>query len=492
MRRPTSTRSALMVTAALLAAFAFHPPAGAQAAKPDRPAVQITSPAAGSTGTGLNLIVSGTARGATTVSVTIGEDANTYEAWVYRSSWSTFVNPQPAGATEICAEARDAAGASLGGTCIPYTVEVDGVYLSLYPEDGYLVHSTFRATGGCHDGSTVRLTLDGSSTLLPCLSYSFELEYVAVSEGSHTLTAEQLALDGSTVVATVTRTFTSRPVPVATVDIIAPADGGTSGLPQVVFSGTAASNVDAVVRLYVDGVFTDATTAIDGSWSSTLTLPWGPSLVCAEMSDFAGRPIATDCVSHVVALDPSSLAITSPVEGESTSTDVFVRGTCVLDLLVIVELDGQSATTRCEFDRFSTRFSGVGGGPQTLVATMRAIDDQAVTTSVGFTVDTAAPAAPVVTSPELGTTIRSRFFLLSGTAEPGSTVELYTPSGFPFYASGQADADGAWVIGVGEDFLAEAGVLTGKRGTLTLTLDAIDQFGNTSPTTSVTYATRIR
>jgi hypothetical protein len=490
--RPTTTRSALTVLAALLVAFASNPPTGAQAAKPDRSPVQITSPAAGSTGTGLNLIVSGTARGATTVSVTIGEDVNTYVAWVSKSAWSTFVNPQPAGATQICAEARDAAGASLGATCIPYTVEVDGRYLSLLPDDGWNVQSTFRATGGCHDGSTVRLTLDGSSTLLACVSYSFELEYVAVPEGSHTLTADQLALDGSTVVATVTRTLTSSPVPVATVAITAPADGATSGLPQVVFGGTAESNVDAVVRLYVDGVFTDATTAIDGSWSSTLTLPWGPSLVCAEMSDFLGRPIATDCVSHIVALDPSSLTVTSPVEGESTSTDVFVEGTCVLDLLVTVEVGGQSTTMRCEFDRFSTRFFGVGGGPQTLVATMRATDDQAVTTSVSFTVDTVAPAAPVVTSPEPGTTIRTRSFLLSGTAEPGSTVELYTPSGVPFYNIGQADADGVWVIGVAEDFLAEAGVLTGKRGTLTVTLDAIDQFGNTSPTTSVTYATRIR
>jgi hypothetical protein len=490
--RPTTTRSALMVLAALLAAFASSPPAGAQAAKPDRSPVEITSPAAGSTGTGINLIVSGTARGATTVSVTIGEDLNTYEAWVTKSAWSTFVNGQPAGATQICAEARDAAGASLGTTCIPYTVEVDGRFLSVFPDDGWLVQSTFRASGGCHDGSTVRLTLDGSSTLLPCVSYSFELEYVDVPEGSHTITAEQLALDGSTVVATATKTFTSRPIPVATVAITAPADGATSGLPQVVFSGTAESNVDAVVRLYVDGVFTDSTTAIDGSWSSTLTLPWGPSVVCAEMSDFLGRPIATDCVSHVVALEPSSLAVISPVEGESTSTDVFVHGTCVLDLLVTVELDGQSRTMRCEFDRFSALFRGVSGGPQTLIVTMRATDDQAVTTSVNFIVDVVAPDAPVVTSPEPGTTIRTRSFVLSGTAEPGSAVLLYAPWGGHYHNFAQADADGVWVIYVGEDFLAEAGVLTGKRGTLTLTVEAIDQFGNTSPTTSVTYATRIR
>ena len=490
--RPLSTRRVLWVLATIFV-FAFASASGAQAAKPDRSAVVISSPAPGSTGTGRNLVVSGTARGATTVAVTIGDDLNTYIAYVSKSGWSRLVNEQPAGPTQICAEAFDAAGASLGRTCISYTVAVDGVYFSLlFPEDGSNAQSTFTVVGGCHDRSIVRLTLDETSTLEPCTLYSFYHQYVAVPEGSHTLTAEQLALDGSTVVATLTRTFTSSPIPVATVAITDPADGATSGLPQVVFSGTAASNVDSVVRLYVDSVFTDATTAFEGLWSSTLTLPWGPSQVCAEMSDFLGRPIATDCVSHVVALDPSSLSITLPAEGEATSTYVLVEGTCVLDLLVTVELDGQSTTTSCSFDRFSGQFFGVAGGPQTIVATMRATEDQAVTTSVSFIVDTVAPAAPVVTSPAAGTTITTRSFLLRGTADPGSTVELYTPSGDPFYNVTQADPDGVWQIGVGEDFLRDAGVITGKRGTLTLTLAAVDRFGNTSPTTTVMYVTRIR
>jgi hypothetical protein len=85
--------------------------------------------------------------------------------------------------------------------------------------------------------------------VLPRVTYGFEHEYVAVPEGAHTLTADQFALDGTTVVASVTRTFTSSPVPVATVAITAPPDGASSGIPQVTFSGTAQSNVDKVVRL---------------------------------------------------------------------------------------------------------------------------------------------------------------------------------------------------------------------------------------------------
>jgi hypothetical protein len=38
--------------------------------------------------------------------------------------------------------------------------------------------------------------------------------------------------------------------------------------------------------------------------------------------------------------------------GQTTSTDVFVEGACVLNLFVTLEVDGKSTTTRCEFDRF--------------------------------------------------------------------------------------------------------------------------------------------
>jgi hypothetical protein len=123
---------------------------------------------------------------------------------------------------------------------------------------------------------------------------------------------------------------------------------------------------------------------------------------------------------------------------------------------------------------------------------MRATDDQTVTTSVTFTVDTVAPDSPVVTSPAPGTTITTRQFTLAGTAEPNTTVRLFTPDGEPFYSSAEVDSSGAWTIGVAEDYLQAAGVVTGRRGTLTLTLDAVDRFGNTSAPTSVTYATRIR
>jgi hypothetical protein len=65
-------------------------------------------------------------------------------------------------------------------------------------------------------------------------------------------------------------------------------------------------------------------------------------------------------------------------------------------------------------------------------------------------------------------------------------------AGQPFYSSAEADGSGVWTMVVAEDYLQTAGAVTGRPGTLTLTLDAVDRFGNTSAPASVIYATRIR
>ena len=111
--------------------------------------------------------------------------------------------------------------------------------------------------------------------------------------------------------------------------------------------------------------------------------------------------------------------------------------------------------------------------------------------STTFVVDVVAPAAPVVTSPTAGTTITTRQVTLAGTAEPGSTVYVFEGDGDQ-YASTPVGADGTFTVVLGEGYLLGAGVLTGKRGTLSVPLFAEDEFGNRSATATYTFATRIR
>ncbi|MDQ3668757.1 MAG: Ig-like domain-containing protein [Actinomycetota bacterium] len=86
-----------------------------------------------------------------------------------------------------------------------------------------------------------------------------------------------------------------------------------------------------------------------------------------------------------------------------------------------------------------------------------------------WTVDTVAPSAPVLTSPDDGTTSNTGAVLVSGTAEPESTVDIF--DGAAYAAVAVADGAGAW---------SES--LTGLAdGPHTYTATATDAAGNASP-----------
>jgi hypothetical protein len=478
-----------IVVALVAAAIALGPAGAATAEPPTRGSVAITSPVDGSTGDDLNVLVGGTARRATTVVVTVSGDANVYEAWVVRGEWGTTINTLPAGTVEICAEAMDA-GVAVARTCVTYTAAVDSRYLSLSPDDGASVQSTFTAGGGCHGGSTVRLTLDGQSEEIFCELYQYYRRYVDVPEGEHTLTVEQLALDGSTVVASITHTFTSAPVPVATVEITSPQDGSTSDWTELVLSGTESSNVDAGVQVLVDGAYATGATGVDGQWSTTLTVEWGTHEICARKVDWLGNTIAEDCIVHTVQLLDSSVSVTSPIDGSAQQSFVLVEGTCVGDLYVELAVDGvQDQTRQCLEGRWSANLS-LADGPHTLTASMSA-GGTTVSDSVTVTVDSVPPATPVVLSPAAGSTLTSVPVTLTGTTSPGAQVTVHDATSNA-YRTATADASGAWTITLERDFFATAGVLTGRRGSVTIGLTAVDAAGNSSDYAQVAYQTRLR
>jgi hypothetical protein len=478
-----------IVVALVAAAIALGPAGSATAEPPTRGSVAITSPVDGSTGDDLNVVVGGTARRASTVVVTVSGDPNVYEAWVVRGEWGTSINSLPAGTVQICAEAFDA-GASVARTCITYTAAVDGRYLSLSPDDGASVQSTFTAGGGCHSGSTVRLTLDGQSEEIFCDLYQYYRRYEDVPEGEHTLTVEQLALDGSTVVASITHTFTSAPVPVATVQITSPEDGSTRDWTEVALAGTESSNIDPTVQVFVDGVYTTGATAVDGQWSAAVTVDWGSHEICARKIDWKGDTIAEDCIVHTVQLLDSSVSVTAPGDGTVQQSFVTVEGTCVGDLYVELAVDGvQDQVRQCLDGRWSTNLF-LADGPHTLTASTSA-GGTTVSDSVTVTVDSVPPATPVVLSPAPGSTLTSTPVTLTGTTSPGATVTVHDATSNA-YRSVTADAGGSWTVTLERDFFATAGVLTGRRGSVTIGLSAVDAAGNQSDYAQVTYQTRLR
>ncbi|HYT09545.1 MAG TPA: DNRLRE domain-containing protein, partial [Mycobacteriales bacterium] len=94
-----------------------------------------------------------------------------------------------------------------------------------------------------------------------------------------------------------------------------------------------------------------------------------------------------------------------------------------------------------------------------------------------WTVDTVAPAAPVILSPADGGTNSTGTVAVSGTAEPASAVAVFDGAGQKGTAA--ADADGSWSV-----------TLTGvANGAHSYTAKATDPAGNTSPASATVTVT---
>jgi large repetitive protein len=457
--------------------------------------VEITSPADGSSGYGTDLTVSGKARSTSNVVfVTVEGDVNTYEAYVSsRGTWSTHINELPAGLTSICAQVRSTSGDVLAEDCIEFTVTADPSRLEiLFPEEGSVQGDSVWVAVQCAAGTTVRLTLDGGETVeLPCEYWSVEWTYSGLTEGAHVITASMV--DQGVVVATQTRTFVADPRDPGTVAITSPADGTSGYMGPVTVSGSA-SAWNGAVYLYVDGVESHIV-SIDasGSWQVILdSLGVGPHRICAAVKDPDFAVEAEDCITYTVHIDPSLLTINSPTEGSVTGPSVVVDGRCAESTTVIISIDGGATGTELACaGSYHQEFYDLSDGSHTATVTMLYDGETIASLDRSFIVDAAGPAAPVVTSPSTKKTITEPALPLVGTAEPGSTIEVYTAAWTATWSTSATD-DGSWSLTLDSSFFELSGALSGRRTTVTVNVVAIDAYGNRSVPSTYTYTVHIR
>jgi large repetitive protein len=201
----------------------------------------------------------------------------------------------------------------------------------------------------------------------------------------------------------------------------------------------------------------------------------------------AVNPVTADNIVNLVESGLAAVAVSGSVNGE------FVAG----DAVVVTLANGQQqATTLDAAGGWTATFAGSDlaasqGLSVAVTSTDAAGNTATVTVQHGFTVDTAPPAAPAVTSAgALG---------LAGSGEIGATVQLQDPAGQPVVgASGQpitaqVAADGTWTIpasafagGVPPGFTGQvvATDIAGNASTAT-TVPAIDLTPPSSATTSI-------
>ncbi|EXE90852.1 bacterial Ig-like domain family protein, partial [Acinetobacter sp. 1578804] len=403
--------------------------------------------------------ITGTAEPGSTVTVTY-PNGNTATVVAGPDGTWTVQNPGLNDGDKVEAIATDPAG----NPSLPGTATVDAVAPVVILNDLLTNDSTPALIGTVNDPTaTVVVNVDGT-------------DYPAVNNGDGTWTLADNTLpaltDGPhtiTVTATDAAGNVGTDTGVVTVDTAAPAAPAidpVNGTDPI--TGTAEPGSTVTVT-YPDGSTASVVAGPDGSW----TVP-NPGLndgdtVTAVTEDPAGNTsgpatAVVDAVAPTVALNDvltndSTPELTGTVNDPTATVVVNVDGT---DYPAVNNGDGTWTLA-------DNTLPVLTDGPHTITVTATDAAGNAGTDTGVVTVDTAAPAAPVI-DPVNGTDP------ITGTAEPGSTVTVTYPDGST--ASVVAGPDGTWTV-------PNPGLNDGD----TVTAVTEDPAGNTSgPATAVVDA----
>ena len=451
---------------------------GIDTTAPDAPV--ITAPVDGSVGNDNTPTVTGTAEPGATVVVTgpLGETCTALAD--VNGDWSCDIAPALAdGSNQLDATATDPAGNTSPVSSVVVTVDTvaPAAPVITTPTNGDPVSGTGEA------GATVVVTTPSGATCTTVVAangtWSCTLSPSPVD--GEDITADQTDEAGNTSPPTTVTGGIDAVAPDAPV-ITAPVDGavGNNNTPTVVGTAEPGSTVTVTGPL---GETCTAVADINGDWSCTINpaLQDGPNTISATATDEAGNTSAPDSIDILVDTQaPTAPVILAPADGSDINDNTpTVSGTAEPGSTVVVTGPlGETCTAVADVNGdWSCEIApALAEGSNVLMATSTdAAGNTSSADTVTVTVDTAAPAAPVITEPTDGSITNDNTPTVSGTAEAGATVVVTGPNGETCTAV--ADLNGDWSCDI-------APALTDGSNTL----DAVttDAAGNMSPASSVT------
>lgn len=184
------------------------------------------------------------------------------------------------------------------------------------------------------------------------------------------------------------------------------------------------------------------------------------------------QKISAEACATKATVPPAAPVITSPAEGAALPASwVYIAGTARANATVrIWEQTVERAQVQAEPSGSFSTWASFSEGPHVITATAtdEAGNVSAPSAPRSFTVDTVAPAAPVITSPTEGAVVPSTSVAIAGTAEPLATVVV--KEGTDEIDRTASLSDGSWQV---ETTLAE--------GPHTVRATATDAAGNSGP-----------
>ena len=354
--------------------------------------------------------------------------------------------------------------------------------------DGITNDQTLVISGTAEANSTVSVSVDGGLPVDVTANgggvWSYDYTATTLSEGAHTVTATATDAAGNTSATSATFNLT--------VDLTAPAapvvtgitnDSGSSGSDGItndqtlVISGTAEAN--STVSVSVDGGLpVDVTANGGGVWSydyTATTLSEGAHTVTATATDAAGNTSATSATFNLTVdlTAPAAPSIDATIATTTGATGTISAGGITKDNTLgitgtgttgeqVIAFNDANANDVLDLGESLGTFTVAGGtwsittgaladATYNIKAVQRdtAGNTSGATTFGSVTIDTVAPAAPVVTgitndsgsSGSDGIT-NDQTLVISGTAEANSTVSVSVDGGLPVDVT--ANGGGVW------------------------------------------------
>lgn len=302
-------------------------------------------------------------------------------------------------------------------------------------------------TGTAEPGAVVRFTIDGTAvtaTATAGANGAWSFTPIGLADGAHTIVAStsDAASNSTSTSLAFTLDTTAPAVTVELAPSLTVEAQGTASGPGQALAGTAEAN--AIVRFTVDGSAVAAATTADstGRWFYVLTgLDAGAHTVVASQSDAAGNTGSASVSFTTSGSKPVLTAKLANDTGASSADQITssaaMTGAADPNAVIHFVVDGQAVSSTVTADSsgvWSFTPIGLGNGQHLIEAIETNAQGLTNSTSLSFTLDTRTET-PVFT----GATYAGGQVTLTGTAEDGSTIEIYDGWTWLGYASTGSD-----------------------------------------------------
>jgi hypothetical protein len=441
----------------------------------------ITSPTDGVTLNTNHLTVSGTT--AEPSNVTLYLDGTTVQQVYATGTFSFTLNDITEGLHSIRVSGTDDAGnVSPQSPVRTFTIDTNAPATPAItsPVAGETVRNV-TIKGTAEPQTTISVYIDGNlAGTLVSPSGTFEFSPSTLPDGYHNVYVTATDSVANVSPNSISVQFTIDTIPPVAPILTSPALL-TNNL-QPVVSGSTEPN--STVRVYIDNVLVGTTIAnLLGSFSFTPSpLGEGSHNVKATATDIAGNtsPSSSTRTFTVDTTAPTTPTITSPLNNSITNNiQVTITGTSDPSATVLISINNAApiAVVTNGAGVYALTISLADGQYSASVTSRDDVGNVSPAISVTFTVDTHAPAAPVLSNPSSGSITSNSKPSISGTAEPLSTAHVYLDNAEIGIVN--VDSGGSFT------FTPTVSLLDGSHTTY---VTAVDSASNVSPqSTPVTF-----